>query len=170
MPIEPIFFDTVQTSLGKFYLAATKRGLVRISFPPNRGAVRQATEVPSAARRALNSCKRFLRSYMSGRSAFETNVPVDWSAFSRFDRLIFKRLQHVPHGSIVSYGELAARLGFPRAARALGNALARNPIPVLIPCHRVIRSNRSLGGFQRGARWKRILLRIDRKIASTQHR
>ena len=79
---------------------------------------------------------------------------------------MLKTLMKVPqHRTVISYSELARRSGAPRAARAVGSALNRNPIPILIPCHRVVRKDRVLGGYGAGIRWKKMLLNLDKKLA-----
>lgn len=81
--------------------------------------------------------------------------------FPEFHRTVYSRLLEIPPGRAVSYGELAGLAGRPRAARAAASACARNPIPLRIPCHRVIAADRSLGGFTAGPAWKESLLRIE---------
>ena len=77
---------------------------------------------------------------------------------SAFDRAVYRELATVPAGEVVTYGELAERVGRRRAARAVGGAMGRNPLPLFVPCHRVIRADRGLGGFGAGLHWKRRLL------------
>ena len=103
---------------------------------------------------------RELAAYFRG----DTNrflTPLDLDSGTPFQQKVWKELQRIPHGRTVSYGELARRVGAPKAARAVGQAVGANPIPILIPCHRVIRSNGELGGFSAGLEIKRWLLRHE---------
>ena len=92
---------------------------------------------------------------------------MDWTSFKPFDQRVLKTLlKQTKAGQTVSYSELAERCGKPRAQRAVGNALNRNPIPILIPCHRVVRKDQSLGGYGGGLQWKRILLNLEKSFES----
>lgn len=88
-------------------------------------------------------------------------IPVDWSAYSPFGLKVARALTRVPYGATISYAALAADAGHPGAQRAVGSFLASNPFPVLIPCHRVIRSNGGLGRYSSGEEWKARLLKIE---------
>jgi len=83
-------------------------------------------------------------------------------AGTEFQRRVWDAARRIPLGSVSSYGDLARALGAPGASRAVGNALGANPVPVIIPCHRVIQSDRALGGFSGGLAWKRFLLEHER--------
>lgn len=103
---------------------------------------------------------RQLAEYLRGeRRAFE--LPLAPGELPPFRRRVLAELVRIPYGATVSYGELAARCGRPGAARAVGNAVGRNPLPVVVPCHRVVRSDGSLGGYGGGRRRKRELLRLE---------
>jgi methylated-DNA-[protein]-cysteine S-methyltransferase len=91
-----------------------------------------------------------------GRRCF--SIPLDLQGFSPFVRRVWKTTQRVPFGQTRSYGWIARQAGKPRAYRAVGNALGKNPVPIVIPCHRIVRSNGSLGGFGAGLPWKKRLL------------
>ena len=86
------------------------------------------------------------------------SVPLDLQGFSPFVRRVWKTAQQVPFGQTRSYAWIAARLGNPGAYRAVGNALGKNPVPIVVPCHRIVRSNGTLGGFSAGLAWKKRLL------------
>ena len=91
----------------------------------------------------------------------EFDIPVDLLGLKTFTSRVLTEIRHIPYGGLASYGTIARRLGCPNAARAVGQALARNPIPVVIPCHRIIRGDGSLGGFGLGLDMKVKLLSIE---------
>ena len=93
----------------------------------------------------------------------EFNIPLDWEQLHGFQRKVLEVVSCVPYGSVVTYGQIAAKAGSPKASRAVGAALAHNPLPILIPCHRVISSNGHLTGYlgQKGIETKRWLLELE---------
>ncbi|MGA1790467.1 MAG: methylated-DNA--[protein]-cysteine S-methyltransferase [bacterium] len=105
-----------------------------------------------------------LHDYLRGVRAQFSHYPLVWDGITGFEKKVLLGLGDVPYGRTASYGELAGRIGFPGAARAVGQALKRNPWPVLIPCHRVIGKQGALRGFSSGCGWKRILLRIEKAL------
>jgi len=117
-------------------------------------------EPAPADRAALNRWVGELESYFSGErlSWKAEDIPLEDLAVGRFERAVYGALLSVPPGATVSYGALAEMSGFPRAARAVGNAMAANAVPVVIPCHRVIRSDGSLGNYGNDPAWKERLL------------
>jgi methylated-DNA-[protein]-cysteine S-methyltransferase len=126
-----------------------ENGLPQSGVPP--GAVRRKPPFPAG------SPPRQLQEYFRGtRTTFDVEVEPD--SASEFDRLVWSRLREVPAGRTVTYGELARRAGFAGAARAVGGAMHRNPIPIVIPCHRVIGQGGSITGFGLGLWRKRWLL------------
>jgi len=104
--------------------------------------------------------EREIREYLAGRRRRFT-VPADLSAATPFHRKALAALARVPYGRTVTYGQLAARAGRPRAARAVGQAMANNPLPLIFPCHRVVASGGGLGGFGGGLGLKRRLLALE---------
>lgn len=161
-----IFFDSVKTPLGLFQIAATERGLVQINFPKHHRPTPRQQKIQGCTKGILKSTKIFLSCFLAGRGNRYPHIPIDWDFFAPFDRRVLKTLMKVPqHRTVISYSELARRSGAPRAARAVGSALNRNPIPILIPCHRVVRKDRVLGGYGAGIRWKKMLLNLDKKLA-----
>jgi methylated-DNA-[protein]-cysteine S-methyltransferase len=104
-----------------------------------------------------------LRRYFNGVPQSFRDVPLQWEGIPTFHRRVYKVLQKIPAGQTVTYGELAALAGSPGAARAVGQAMAKNPFPIIIPCHRVVASQGRLGGFSsgRGPATKRHLLQLD---------
>jgi O-6-methylguanine DNA methyltransferase len=120
-----------------------------------------AQPAPSRAdEEALTFWVRELEAYFSGERATWTpaEVQLEHLGLPAFDRAVYETLLAVPPGETLSYGELAELAGFPRAARAVGNAMASNPIPVVVPCHRVVRSDGTLGNYGNDPRWKERLL------------
>lgn len=107
---------------------------------------------------ALNAA---LERYFSGLREDFSSVPIDLESGTPFQRSVWEAARAVPWGQAETYGLLARRIGNPRAARAVGQALGANPIPILVPCHRFIASDGRLGGFGCGLDWKRELLRVE---------
>lgn len=157
---------TYASPVGELLLAATEQGLVQVSFATQgRDAVlaelarRVSPRVLDAPRR-LDAVARELDEYFGGRrTAFE--VPLDLRLAHGFRRTVLEHLRQVGYGQTVSYAALAAGSGSPRAVRATGSACATNPIPVVVPCHRVLRSDGSLGGYAGGLHVKRALLALE---------
>ena len=120
-----------------------------------------AAGVPGAAdAEALAFWARELKAYFAGERTTWTaaEVPLAHLALGTFEQAVYEALLSIPPGETVSYGELAEIAGYPRAARAVGNAMAGNPIPVVVPCHRVIRSDGAMGRYGNDPRWKERLL------------
>ncbi len=166
MEIATVFAHAeIPSPLGPLVAVFSGRGLCRLAFgrqslPADlltglRGVA--PAEDPQAARLAEE-----LARYFSG-EAVRFTTPLDLSPGTAFQRRVWRALRRVPFGATISYGELARRAGCPGAARAVGQALGANPIPIIIPCHRVIRSDGGLGGFSAGLRLKRWLLRHERR-------
>lgn len=160
-------WDAFETPFGRTYAAATAEGLVEITWRdldddafvagledrlPGHVVVREPGR--------LAEVERQLEEYFRGRrTRFE--LPVDLGALTAFQRRVLRETRRLGHGEVVPYAELARRVGRPRAYRAVGNALGRNPVPIVVPCHRVIRSDGSLGGYGGGLEYKRALFRIE---------
>lgn len=154
---------------GRMYAAATDRGLVRVSWlqPDDASFERELREllpgrptVESPDHPLLVETERQLGEYFRGeREAFD--LPVDLEALPRFSKRVLEALRDVPYGEVVAYSDLARRIGRPRASRAVGNALNRNPIAIVVPCHRVIRSDGTLGGYGGGIEFKERLLTVE---------
>lgn len=109
-----------------------------------------------------------LEAYFAGKRAgwLPAEVPLGGLRLGRFEHAVYKALLAVPPGETVSYGELAEMAGYPRAARAVGNAMAANPIPVVVPCHRVVRSDGTLGRYGNDPEWKARLLAHERRVTA----
>jgi methylated-DNA-[protein]-cysteine S-methyltransferase len=156
-------FDLADTPLGTLLVATTDRGLYRIAFEPDRALDelsealgRRVLRVP----RRVDDVRRELDEYFEGRrTAFD--LTTDLAGVPQFQRIVLDELARVPYGEVTTYGALAARVGKPRAARAVGGAMNRNPIPIVLPCHRVIGASGSLTGYGGGLDRKRALLRLE---------
>lgn len=155
----PISHAPLETPIGRLWVAASSRGLVSVS----RG---DAPDPDADAPHALDPdplapILAELRAYFAGgRPAF--SVPLDLRGAGPFDAAIWTAAREIPYGETVSYGELAAMAGYPRAARAAGNAMARCPFSPVVPCHRVIHADGSIGGWGADTWVKRWLLDLER--------
>ncbi|MCB5166793.1 methylated-DNA--[protein]-cysteine S-methyltransferase [Streptomyces bambusae] len=159
----------VDSAVGPLFLAATGTGLVRVEFH-GRERMAEALESrlgtpavrPPAGREVLLAEPiRQLAAYFDGRLR-DFRIPLDWRLSAGFNRLCLRELAAgVPYGTVIGYGELAARAGRPGGAQAVGAAMGSNPLPVVVPCHRVVESDGGLGGFGGGAEAKRILLALE---------
>ena len=141
---------------------ATEEGVVAVEWPQAEpgGGGPPGPEVSAAAARMAGKALGEVAEYLAGkRRAF--SVPVDWRGRGGFGRQVLEACARVPYGETVSYGELAKRVGSPGAARAVGQALGRNPVPLIVPCHRVVASGGGLGGFGGGLEMKRRLLVLE---------
>jgi methylated-DNA-[protein]-cysteine S-methyltransferase len=161
-----VAYRDLDSPLGRLLLAATPAGLVRVAFPvedPDAVLDSLAARVSPRILRAparLDPAAHELEEYFAGRRhAFD--VPVDLRLAGGFRRVVLERLTEVPYARTVSYAELAARAGSPRAVRAVGTACALNPVPLVVPCHRVVRSDGSPGSYRGGPEAKRRLLALE---------
>jgi methylated-DNA-[protein]-cysteine S-methyltransferase len=157
---------TMDSPVGTLLLIATPRGIVRIAFETeNRddvlGEVAEhvSPRILEAPRR-LDPLRRELDRYFAGKLR-DFDVPIDWSLTGDFARRVLRRTARIPYGSVASYGDVAMDVGTPRGARAVGNALGSNPIPVVVPCHRVVRTGGAIGGYGGGLPRKRWLLALE---------
>jgi methylated-DNA-[protein]-cysteine S-methyltransferase len=165
-----VAFDFTDSPVGQLLLAATDRGVCRISFDPEPDAELEWLARGYGARilrsaRPLEEPKRELDDYFEGRRR-EFGVDVDLAALPDFQRLVLAELQRVPYGATDTYGGLAARIGRPRAARAVGGALNKNPVPIVVPCHRVVGASGSLVGYAGGLERKERLLALEGALLS----
>ena len=167
-----VAYDVTESPIGDLLVASTDRGLCNISFDPDAAANRLAQafgrrvlRVPSR----LDGVRRQLDEYFEGRrEAFE--LEPDIALLPPFQRLVLTELARVPYGQLTTYGTLAARVGHPRAARAVGGALNRNPIPIVLPCHRVVGASGSLTGYAGGLHVKQQLLELEHALLTPSAR
>ncbi|GGV17476.1 methylated-DNA--[protein]-cysteine S-methyltransferase [Streptomyces spectabilis] len=161
----------VASDIGPLLLAATGTGLVNVVFHATDDVRDKAVErlgsrlgaepaeAPSSP--LLAEPIRQLEDYFAGRRR-DFELPLDWSLISGFNRQVLRELAAgVPFGAVVGYGDLARRVGQPGAAQAVGMAMGANPLPVVVPCHRVVESDGGIGGFGGGLETKRQLLALE---------
>ena len=157
-----LFFERFDTPIGTLTLAADTDGLRHIEFPDNRHPVDREGWIPSAsgaAAEVLRTTREQLREYFDGtRHAFDLPLRPQGTAF-QMD--VWRTLATIPWGATWSYGDLARVIGKPDAVRAVGAANGRNPLPIVLPCHRVIGADGSLTGFGGGLPIKAALLRLE---------
>jgi methylated-DNA-[protein]-cysteine S-methyltransferase len=159
-----VAYELTDSPIGELLVAATTRGVCRISFDP------EGTELDWLARaygarvlrspRPVERARRQLDEYFEQKRR-EFDLSVDLAAVPEFQRLVLEELQRVPYGATNTYGGLAARIGKPRAARAVGGALNRNPVPIVVPCHRIVGASGSLVGYAGGLARKEQLLALE---------
>jgi methylated-DNA-[protein]-cysteine S-methyltransferase len=161
-----ISYAPADSPFGPLLLAATKRGLARVAFPEeDADAVLQrlATRVSPrivAASGPLDAARRELDEYFAGRRT-QFELALDWTLVGPFGRRVLGAASQIPFGSVRTYAQVAAQAGSPRGPRAAGNALGANPIPIVVPCHRVLRSSGALGGYAGGLERKEFLLALE---------
>ncbi|MFF9093178.1 MULTISPECIES: methylated-DNA--[protein]-cysteine S-methyltransferase [unclassified Streptomyces] len=166
-----IVWTVVDTAIGPLLLAATGEGLVSVVFHATdavreraleRIAQRLGTEpVEAPGSPLLAEAIRQVEAYFAG-ARRDFALPLDWSLVSGFNRQVLRELADgVPYGTVVGYGDLARRVGQPGAAQAVGIAMGSNPLPVVVPCHRVVESDGGIGGFGGGLETKRKLLALE---------
>ena len=161
-----VAYAHVDSPFGSWTVAVTPRGLVRLAFAgDDEDAVlddisrRVSPRVLHAPER-LDEVRRELEEYFEGhRRRFDLGV--DWSLVGGFHLKVLEATARIPYGSVSTYKDMARSAGSPRAARAAGNALHNNPVPIVVPCHRVLHSGGGLGGYGGGLAMKQSLLRLE---------
>jgi methylated-DNA-[protein]-cysteine S-methyltransferase len=172
-------YSLIKTLWGDFLALFTEKGLWSLEFPKRGG--RQVKEnaalvqvPPSAGRMSIVSIGSltyqeqqwiakltdFLKNYFKGLRVSYTE-PLDLSWANGFTLKVLQAALTIPYGKTLSYKELGSQIGLPKAYRAVGNALGKNKIPLIIPCHRVLTSSGSLGGYSSGLKWKKRLLKLE---------
>ncbi len=161
-----VAYASLDSPLGVLTVFVTPRGLLRVAYDSEAGDAVVAEVAEQVSPRILRApartdeVRRQLDSYFaSNRRRFD--LPIDWSLSHGFRRGVLRATAGVPFGQITTYGRMARAAGSPRAARAAGNALGANPIPIVVPCHRVLHANGSLGGYSGGVDRKRLLLALE---------
>jgi methylated-DNA-[protein]-cysteine S-methyltransferase len=158
-------YDVVESPLGPLLVAATERGLLRIYFDADPAQQLELLARAAGARvlrapRSVDDARRELDQYFAGRRR-SFDLSVDLRGAAPFTADVLEQLARVPYGQTATYGELASRVGHPRAARAVGTVMNRNPVPIVLPCHRVVGASGSLVGYGGGLERKEQLLRLE---------
>ena len=159
-------FGEVASPFGRLLVAVTSRGLLRLAYPdeePDQVLTQLSDRVSPRILRApalTDAIARQLGEYFEG-DRLRFDVPVDWSLTEGFGRKVLRTTARIPYGDVRTYGQVATGAGSPRAYRAAGNALGANPIPIVVPCHRVVQAGGRLGGYTGGVARKEFLLRLE---------
>jgi len=153
-------YDVTDSPVGDLFLAATDRGLCRISYRVD-GQDDELARLYGVRvlRMPLDDVRRELDEYFEGRRQ-DFDLPLDLRV-APFHEAVLHELARVPYGRTETYGSLAAKVGRPKAARAVGTVMNRNPIPIVLPCHRIVGANGSLTGYAGGLHVKRALLELE---------
>ncbi len=152
----------VNTPFGKFGLEATPRGLCRVEFPSPKKFYKLTRRRPlPRQQKILSQGRDLLLQYLQGKPVSFASLAVDLKGLTSFERKVLHTLKKVEWGDSLSYSALAAKAGFPRAARAVGGVMRKNRLPIFLPCHRVLRSGGRLGGYSPGIEWKKRLLGLE---------
>jgi methylated-DNA-[protein]-cysteine S-methyltransferase len=163
-----VAYAHADSPLGPLLLAATPRGLACVSYSGFRSedetlerlAARLSPRVIEAPAQ-LDDVRRQLDDYFAGQRR-EFSLPIDWGLVGDFGRRVLAQTAAIPYGAVATYGDVAREIGSPRGARATGNALGANPMPIVVPCHRVVASGGKVGGYTGGLERKRLLLTLER--------
>ncbi len=161
-----VAYGTYESPLGLLTVFVTPRGLVRLSYPgePIESQLDELAALISprvmAAPERTDEVRRQLDGYFGG-TRRDFDLPVDWRLLRGFRGQVLKATARIPFGAVSSYREIATRAGSPNAYRAAGNALGSNPVPIVVPCHRVLHAGGGLGGYTGGLERKRFLLELE---------
>ncbi len=161
-----VAYATTDSPFGTLLLAETERGLIRVGLPnqDTDGLLEELTERISPrvleAPARLDRARRELEDYFEGRLR-DFDLPLDWRLSRDFRRRVLRAIDRIPYGQTRTYTEVATRAGNARAVRAAGSACGSNPIPIVVPCHRVLRTGGALGGYGGGLPMKRALLELE---------
>jgi methylated-DNA-[protein]-cysteine S-methyltransferase len=162
-----VAYATVDSPLGPLLVASTPRGLVRLTYTQFRDdedvledLARKVSPRMLEAPARLDDARRELDEYFEGRRT-DFGLPIDWTVTRGFTGKVLRATAAIGFGRTSTYAEVATRAGSPKAVRAAGNALGANPMPVVVPCHRVLRTGGALGGYTGGVERKEFLLRLE---------
>lgn len=162
-------FVTFDSRYGPVLLLGTQRGLAQVVLDVSTEMIQELDRVSRRLPGVISNKKGFpltevlrkLKHYFNGQRVSFTSVPLDLGDATVFQRRVWELTSTVQYGSVRSYGWLARALGDPESARAVGQALSKNPVPIIIPCHRIIEESGRRGGFSAGLRWKGALLELE---------
>jgi methylated-DNA-[protein]-cysteine S-methyltransferase len=164
-------YASVDSPFGELLLAQSDRGVVKLALPTHRGeglspedileelAASVSPRILESPRR-LDQARRELDAYFEGR-LHRFSVPVDWRLSRGFNNKVLHQVARIPYGKTLSYGEVARKAGNPRAFRAAGTACGHNPVPLIVPCHRVVQASGAPGNYGGGPEMKRALLELE---------
>ncbi len=160
-----IQWDVIESPLGPLYIAAGAQGLCNLDFGVNQEAFVGGLDPLARTEQnaeALTPVAQQLRAYFAG-ERIQFDLPLDLERLTPFQLAVLQTARRIPPGMTWTYGQIAEAMGKPRASRAVGQALGRNPVPIVIPCHRVVASDGSLGGYSGGGglKSKRFLLTLE---------
>ena len=161
-----VAYAELDSPIGELLVFVTPRGLLRIKYAdePIEGVLAEVADRVSPrilrAPSRTDEVRRELDGYFALRRQ-RFDLPIDWSLVRGFAGGVLRQTARIPFGDVRSYGQVAAQAGSPRAARAAGNALGSNPIPIVVPCHRVLHADGKLGGYSGGLDRKRFLLALE---------
>lgn len=171
---QKIYFSKLNVPVGDFYLAANNQGIVLGSFGKSFADSREelvkklgVTFLPakvggvSKAEQHIKRATAMLKDYFAGKKVDFQKIPVA-SVGTPFQKKLWENLRAIPYGAALSYGDLAKKLKLRGGARAIGGACGSNPVAIIVPCHRVLRADRTIGGFSGGLANKKILLGIEK--------
>jgi methylated-DNA-[protein]-cysteine S-methyltransferase len=159
-------YTKIDSPVGPLYIAVSEKGLADITFGQGlsedhfRETLFERGFKPVQDPKAASHVIRQLNEYFGG-CRYEFDVPLDLAGVTPFTKSVLNATAHVPYGEVRTYQDIAKTIGHPTATRAVGNSLNRNPIPLVIPCHRIVRSDHSLGGYGGGPDKKQILLKLE---------
>ena len=162
----------IKTKAGTFLLRTTQQGIYSLNFPGKKKFASRHPERSPASRGevegsrsgsldSLRSLGMTIADYLNGKKRYFSKLKIDYSGRTLFEKKVLRALSQVPPGKVVSYGELARGAGFPGAARAVGSVMRKNRLPIILPCHRVLRAGGSLGNYSQGLSWKKRLLALE---------
>jgi O-6-methylguanine DNA methyltransferase len=152
----------IATRDGKFIAHYSEKGLAEIDWPKVGRASPRAVRkqiVPAKIKNWHRTTETALKKVLAGKKS--KLPPLDWTGKTDFQKSVWRQMLKISAGKTKSYGEIASAIGKPKAVRAVGGACGANPVPVLVPCHRVLAANKKLGGFSGGLDWKRSLLKRE---------
>jgi methylated-DNA-[protein]-cysteine S-methyltransferase len=161
-----VAYASMDSPVGELLVAVTPRGVVRVSYASETADEVLAELAERVSPRVLrlpwrtDKARRELDEYFAG-SRQQFDITVDWSLVRGFAQGVLRATARVPFGQVTTYRQMAEAAGSPRASRAAGNALGSNPIPILVPCHRVLHTGGGLGGYAGGLERKRYLLTLE---------
>lgn len=165
-----VAYEDHDTPLGRMRVSATQTGIVRLMLPAENGervledlARKVSARILRTSTPAITRTRRELDEYFAGRRR-TFDVPLDWTLTQAFRRKVLAATAQIPYGQTSSYRRVATAAGSPNAVRAAGSALATNPLPILVPCHRVLRSDGAIGQYLGGQAAKTHLLTLERAV------